>query len=614
MALATGTLFEVRASATTGNVNGSGFNILNANFISNFTATSATGNAPVIATASYNFAAGDVGAWIYVKSGTNWTPGFYQISSVAANAATVNATIGAALQLNTVTNLYAPNTVAGVATTASPTGGTCGVDYSQQDTAQTTATDFTAVGASTNLTSVTAAFTPVMAGNFFHQTTTGTGAHGLANWFELVSYTNATTMVTDRTTNDGTTSVACTGFVGGAGRLNGLEDAYLEMVPAGALIYVKTGTYTSSAAISVASTNATPTSPVILYGYTSMRGDACNGTNRPVIAGGANAWTFGQNQDCRNLIFTSTANVGVTAGNGSTFGNCKFLNTSVTNGRTAWSAAANNFIFDSEAISQNGIAIASNQNTIRISGCYFHDSVTGYSAASAGLITTTLITSNTTNAILNGNGNGLLTVEFCTLYGSAAKIGTGINMNSANCPDNRYLSNLITGFTTGIIVATAGANSNIDANNNLFNNTTNATNWSLSPTSTFLDPQLVDTTELTGTGATSSSSTMTDAGANFANVTDNVDFLHIISATGATVGNYLILSHTATTVTVNNSIGTGSSIVYSIPIGHNYQIGSNLAGLGFPNFVNVGAETTSYPDTGAVQRQAGSGVTVGYSS
>src|ERR1035437_3502052 len=127
-------VFEVRSGATAGNVNGGGFNPANANFISNFTATVATGNSPVIASASYNFVAGDVGAWVYVKSGSNWTAGWYQIASVASNKATVNAAIGQAIQISN--GRYITNTVAGCATTASPTSGTCGIDYSQQTAAQ----------------------------------------------------------------------------------------------------------------------------------------------------------------------------------------------------------------------------------------------------------------------------------------------------------------------------------------------------------------------------------------------------------------------------------------------------------------------------------------------
>lgn len=113
--------------------------------------TSATGNAPVCTSASYNFVAGDANAWLYVASGTNWTPGWYKISSVASNAATVNATIAAAI----IATRNA-NTVAGIATTASPTAGTWTIDYSQGTAAQFSYTDLASAG--TGLTVSSAAF------------------------------------------------------------------------------------------------------------------------------------------------------------------------------------------------------------------------------------------------------------------------------------------------------------------------------------------------------------------------------------------------------------------------------------------------------------------------
>jgi len=45
MAHPAGCMFEMRSSATAGEVNGGGFNYLNANFPTDYTATSATGAA-----------------------------------------------------------------------------------------------------------------------------------------------------------------------------------------------------------------------------------------------------------------------------------------------------------------------------------------------------------------------------------------------------------------------------------------------------------------------------------------------------------------------------------------------------------------------------------------
>lgn len=615
MALTAGTLWEIRDTATTGNTGGSGFNPANANFLTDLAGTSATGNSPVVSSVSYTFVAGDVGAWIYVKSGTNWVAGFYQIASVSAGAATLSAAIGAAVRFNSATNMYVASLTAGCATTASPTGGTFGVDYSQQNTAQTTATDFAATGASTTLTSASAAFTPVMVGNIFHQTTTGTGAHGLVGWYEIVSYSNATTVVLDRTPNDGTGSAATTGFVGGAGRLNGLEDAYLEMVPAGSYIYIKNGTYTISGAISIASTNSTASLPSLLLGYNSVRGDTPTAAQRPVIAAGANAVTVGQYQFMYNLSWTTTASsgIGLSSVANSFYGvNCKFLNTSSTTTRNAVSTVnTGNAFINCEFISQNGVAYTGNStsNSHKLIGCYFHDSATGASIGGIQhLITNCIFENHTTAALTCANVSASVILLGNTFYGREAKIGIGANFSGSNSAGSKLYNNIFYGFDTGVTGTTAAAGTNDSMYNDYFNNTSDATLFYKSSTDLALNPNFVGASQITGTTASGSGSILTDTNANFSTVTDNVDFVHVLSGTGATVGCYLITSHTTTTLTCNNTVGTNATAdrVYFIGVGHNFAVGTNLASVGFPG-VFEGGETTGYLDIGAAQRQPSTG-------
>src|SRR3990167_10604297 len=101
MALSVNSVYELNASATASNVNAGGFNPSNANMLTDLAATSATGNDAVVTSASYTFVAGDVGHWVYVKSGTDWTPGWYKIASVAGGAATLDSAIGEAVQVDT---------------------------------------------------------------------------------------------------------------------------------------------------------------------------------------------------------------------------------------------------------------------------------------------------------------------------------------------------------------------------------------------------------------------------------------------------------------------------------------------------------------------------------
>src|SRR5215831_12382533 len=90
MGFATTTHWQIQ---TTGSdtANGGGFDIANSNMSTNLAATSATGTAPVVSSASYNFVSRDVGHWVFIRSGTNWKPGLYKIASVASNQATLNA-------------------------------------------------------------------------------------------------------------------------------------------------------------------------------------------------------------------------------------------------------------------------------------------------------------------------------------------------------------------------------------------------------------------------------------------------------------------------------------------------------------------------------------------
>src|SRR5581483_9385356 len=268
MALASGTIFAVQATATTGNVNGAGFNPANTHMLTDLATDANTANtsSPIVSSATYNFASGDAGNWVYIKSGTHWQAGWYKIASVSAPKATLSAGIGAAILTISAQGLITTNATAGCTSdnTATLSAGTFTIDYSQTDTAVVNAvTTGTQTAASTTFTDTTAnPFTPVMVGNLIHLTAvTGTGA--LVGWYEVVQYTDAGDIVLDRTATNGVNNItAATYHVGGAGRLNGLEDTFQAMLPAAATVFVKNGTYTLSAAISTASTNGTGANPV----------------------------------------------------------------------------------------------------------------------------------------------------------------------------------------------------------------------------------------------------------------------------------------------------------------------------------------------------------------
>lgn len=248
------------------NNNGGAFNPANANFATDLTATSANTASPVVSSASYNFAAGDVGGWLFVQSGTNWIPGWYKISSVASNQATLDASVGAAI-------LYAGgvpigvNSTAGCATTASPTGGVWGVDYSQADAARITFTDAVIGGTTTQFTSAGNPVGKNFVGNHI-RFTSGTG--WTVQTVEVVS-TSGTTATCDKSLGTGAST-------GGNGNLGGALATWAQAESlriASNGLFIKAGTYNISTGITTAATsNSLPNvCPDWTLGYTTTRLD-----------------------------------------------------------------------------------------------------------------------------------------------------------------------------------------------------------------------------------------------------------------------------------------------------------------------------------------------------
>jgi hypothetical protein len=278
--------------------------------LTDLAATVANTSAPVVTSASYNFVAGDVNHWVYVKSGTHWQAGWYQIASVAANAATLNASAGTYYTSNGLLGTITGCTSDGTATLS---GGTWSVDYSHAAAAKIAVTD--AVGNSTTtVTSATAAFTAAMVGNVIY----GSGAGFSApSRFTITVVTNATTITVDRST--AATGSGSTLNMGGA--LATASEAWTQgngtrSVPGSGTCFMK-GSVGNQAAIAshITFPNGTNTAPTRFIGYASIPGDLDAGnqfpnfswTNFPVITqtGGVTAIFDGNanNQvQCRNFV------------------------------------------------------------------------------------------------------------------------------------------------------------------------------------------------------------------------------------------------------------------------------------------------------------------------
>lgn len=621
-------IYELNASATASNVNGGGFNPTNANMLTDLAATSATGNAPVLTSTSYTFVAGDVGHWVYIKSGTNWTAGWYVISSVDAGAATVNATIGTAVQVDTTQGhpspRYKANTVAGVATVASPSSGTFTMDYSQGTAAIDSGTDLASADGDLNpavITSATHNFTSQEVGNLIH-ITAGTG--WTAGWYEIVSVSGNAATVDGAVGTDGA-KTGGTWYLGGAMSLNStLDDDLFELGrglngTGGARFFIKNGTFSLGETVTIAASGGSQ-APISIEGYNSLRGDTPTGTNRPTINTGANSVTLGANWDGYNFIISGSATSLLTTGTNSKLVNIKSTNLTTTTTRAAFAlTGSGSFAFNVEGVSYRGRGVSINSHATII-GSYFHDSDVGIYAGSNGhaFIMNTISASNVSNGI---NIATAQTAKFIlnnvTLYGSENTTGTGLGIVTGSTGGIRMMNSIIYGFATGISHAdtqTVG----FSAYNDFFNNDTDVTNWQKGSNDIAVNPTFTNVTQVTGTAGAfvAGGSKLVDTSKNFTTLgvaAGNV--VYISAGTGITAGQYLIDSITTTTnpndtlnITVPASPGTNTTAdkVYQITLGYNFAVGTDLKAVGFPG-VFQGGLTTGYMDIGAVQRMEGAG-------
>ncbi len=612
MALATGTVWQAHAAATAGNVNAGGFNPGNANFLTDLAATAANTAAPVVTSASYNFVAGDVGAWLYVKAGTSWTPGWYQIASVAANEATLNAAVGAAVQVSTTTGDYNTNTVAGCATVATPSSGTFGIDFSQQDAAVITDTDLACAdgdAASPVVTSVNKPMSVRYIGNIMH-ITAGTG--WTAGWYEIVSVstTNATL---DRAIGTDGSKTGGTFYVGGALNMQStLDDDIMEALPAGSIFWWKKGTYTQGEGVAVAATTATKADPIWLRGFDTIRGDnPLVAENMPKYLGQI---VLGAYMSIRNFWMVGTGSNPLLAGTASRILNC-YLYAYDSSGVAISTTSGVRIVGCSISSGHTGFGCvsgaASSTSYALVYGCYIHNS---HASGGVALLGTGIkIVNNIIHACDSGVQNSTVTANLLiannTIIGRrASKLLTGINLTGSAADRSAVFNNIIVGFVTAFTVSSATSNDNMVMNNILYDCTNRSSNSTIDGTNITLDPGLPAEVEIAGTTATSSTTTLTDATKNFNTVIDQHTWLHVLSGTSATAGVYRILSHTATTITVDRSIGNSvaGNLTYFIPLNRDFSAGSAIKDLALPS-TYLGTENDSYIDVGGPQLPPPSG-------
>ena len=619
-------VWSIKQTATAGNVNGAIFDTGASFPITNGSMTGATGSSPVLSTASYTFVAGDVGHWIYTVSNTGGqvVRGRWKISSVNAGAATLDASVGAATYHNATTRTWTVNSlVAGVASVASPTSITFGIDYTDSAAALCAITDLVIDGTtSTNVTSSGCPFGINHTGNGM-KVASGTGF--TVDWFVIQSVSGViATLDKPAGTLSSTGGVAkLAGSASLQSSSGATDDSMFEKGIAGNDWFIAAATYTMASASSVAATGST-SSPINVYGYNTVRGDNPIGSSRPLIDMVGNGLTFGTNWNVSYLSITGTQNPVFTSGTSSVITHVKVVNTSTTASRSAISMGSNSECRYCEAVAFRGRAFHISGTAASLLYSYAHDSDVGVNLAANGytLILGVISAHNVTAAVnISASLSAPMVIDSCTLFGatynpgtSTNGIGTGIAV-ATGVVNLRVSNSIISGFATGVSVTDSQTSGRDYSNYYYGNNVDVNSNWSLGyGSATGTNPSFTDVSQYYGTGATSSTNVLTVSGTPFSTITDNVDYVTLISGsgTGFTAGKYLITGHTSNTLTVSNNItssGSGSSIVWEVTYGHNFGIGTTLSQTGYPGLF-PGGFTTSYRQTGAVGKQAaGSGGT-----
>lgn len=599
MALPVQLILECKQGATAANANGCGFNPENANMMTDLATTGSTGQgtAPTVSSATYTFVAGDQNAYLFVQAGTSWTPGWYLIASVSGGVATLTATVGSVVKYTSgVAREFNVNTVAGVGTADDLTGGTFTIDYSQQNAAELNVTDGVST-ASTTFTSALSTFRQSMIGNIGHLIS-ATGADEVVGWYEIVNWTDANTVVLDRTSGTYTVGVF---NVGGAASLqsstaNQTDDLLLETMlgtngtGAGVCFIQSDADYASVKAVSIVAGSAGGTQcPVRIFGYDTIRTDGLDaglGANKPFLNLTSAAWTLGANWEIYNISFTGTAAAMFVFGANAKAVRCKFENNSTTAGRFAIQLGnATAYLSRCEAMSYRGpIFNGSSAAAIFIAiACYFHDSTyfadNGFTTPRHVVIS--CIFADMITGVMNYSAAATGAPMFFnnTFYGVETKAGTAFAFATGTVAAF-FRNNIFYGFTTPITMADATlTSSSISDYNDYYNNTNGNTNFPLGGNSIAVNPSFTSVAQRTGDSAstnTTGGNHLVDADALFQTwgITAGTDILHITGGTaGPVVCAYSILSvDSETQLTVGETIVANATTdhTWHITYGHNF--------------------------------------------
>ncbi len=423
---------------TTGSdANGGGFNPGNSNFATDGAVATAT-TTPVFSSASYTFVAGDVGARVFIKSGSNSIPGWYTIASVSAGAATLTASIGSATLFDG-TNASGVSTAAGCGTAATLSSLTWGVDYSLQASPKITFTDM--VASATTFTSVANPVGKNMIGNYINITS---GTNYTVQRVEVVS-TSTITATVDKTLG-ATAGAGGNGKLGGALASPGMASRAGSSAPgawvAGNDVFLKSGTYTLTSALSnvsgglfAPSGDGSVGNNIVIEGFQTVPKDvsmaATIGTG--ALTGITAIALNGANSVARNLIVDGVAgansNTGFSSSVWTLLDRCK-----ASNCDAGISLGAGGFAIRCEATACLSVGISLQGDSVGAFACYSHDNTGhGFGICDGASLAFCISDTNGSNGFLiaaianNGNTNLLN----CVAYGNT---GSGFLRDDSTSP------------------------------------------------------------------------------------------------------------------------------------------------------------------------------------
>lgn len=479
--------------------------------------------------------------------------------------------------------------------------GASGTDWSKQTSAKYNLTLLTTSGASATIATTSASSD--MVGNVIHITG---GTLFLTGWYEIISVIVGTSITVDRNATSGI-GASGVGNIGGALSFNDASDStFITATLVGQTVWFNASGGTITVGANIATPTGTATTRYMWDGYTTARGDGLTSeANRPTLSFGTKTLTGGTGVLIMDLIITSSS------GNTSdlcTFGlyhNCKIIHASTGAHNAIFEP---NIVTNCEIICYRGTGIGLDNGMAF--GCYIHHCDKGVvnNFNGACIVIGCLFEACVTYGVSITASSGFKDTVFgCTFYGSAAQIGTGVNIATGTDTHFAIVNSIFSGLVKGVNDVDGVMSARETQYNNYYNNGTNRTGFAAGPGDLALNPGFASVSEITGATATTSGSVLTQAGATFSasGVVAGRDYCYISSGTGVTAGVYGITVVGTTTITLDIAPGTNSTADkhFSIGIGHNFAVGANMKSIGYPGAALPSGLTANYSDMGAAQSQ-----------